>query len=101
MKYTLTSTDTTIEWGLTGSDRIAQNVLNIIRTKTSEVPFLRELGVNHAYTDSSIDYMRTQIANDIIEIINKYEDRAEILSVQITGIDVNGNAIIQVEAEVE
>lgn len=101
MKYTLTNTDTTIEWGLTGTERIAQNVLNIIRTKTTEVPFLRELGVNCNYVDAGIDYMRTQIANDIIEIINKYEPRAEILSVAITGIDVNGNAIIQVEMEVE
>lgn len=101
MKYIITNTDTGIEWGLKGSDRVAQNVLNIIRTRATEIPFLRELGINYDYIDSNIEYIRTNIVNDIIELINKYESRAEILSVDITGFDDNGNAIIKVEMEVE
>lgn len=101
MKYILTSNDTTISWGLTGNDRVAQNVLNIIRTKATEIPFLRELGISYNYIDSNVNYLRTHITNDIIELINKYESRAEILSVKIIGTDDNGNVIIQVEMEVE
>ena len=101
MKYTLRSNDTTIVWGLKGSDRIAQNVLNIIRTKATEVPFLRELGINYDYIDSGIEYIRTYISNDIIELINKYEDRAEVISAEVIDFEDNGNAIIQVEVEVE
>lgn len=101
MKYTITNNDTTINWGLKGNDRIAQNVLNIIRTRATEIPFLRELGINYDYLDANIGYLRTHITNDIIELINKYESRADVLSVEISGYDDNGNAIIQVEVEVE
>ena len=59
------------------------------------------MGINYDYIDSTIEYIRTHITNDIIELINKYEERAEILSVKIIGYEENGNAIIQVEMEVE
>lgn len=101
MKYVVLSNDKTISWGLTGSDRIAQNVLNIIRTRASEVPFLHDMGISYDYIDSNIEYVRTHITNDIIELIGKYESRAKILNVNITGFDDNGNAIIQVEMEVD
>lgn len=100
MVYTISTADTSIEWGLKGKERIVQNVHNILRTKKYEVPFMREMGIDTDYIDNVITYIQNNITNDVIELVEKYESRATVLSVNIDGADENGNAIIKVELEV-
>lgn len=100
MIYTVSTNDPNIEWGLTGKDRIVQNVLNILRTKKYEIPFMREMGIDTDYIDNVNTFLYNNITNDVIELIEKYEPRVTILKVDIKGQDENGNFIIDVEMEV-
>lgn len=100
MVYTVSTEDHNIEWGLTGKDRIAQNFLNILRTKKYEVPFLRGLGIDADYTDNTSTYIKNKITNDVIALAEAYEPRVTILNVTLKSQDENGNLIIEVEMEV-
>ena len=100
MVYTISTEDRSIEWGLTGKDRIAQNMLNLLRTKKFEVPFLREMGIDTDNIDNTVTYVQNNITNEVIELAEKYEPRVTILNVILKGQDDNGNLIIEVEMEV-
>jgi len=100
MVYTISTEDKNIEWGLTGKDRIVQNVLNLLRTKKYEVPFMREIGIDTDYIDNISTYVCNNIANDIIALVEEYEPSVTILNVNVKGQDDNGNLIIEVEMEV-
>lgn len=100
MVYTVSTADTSIEWGLTGKDRIVQNFLNLLRTRKYEVPFMREMGIDTDYIDNVSTYVYNNIANDVIALAEKYESRVKVLNVNVKGQDPNGNYIIEVELEV-
>ena len=100
MVYTISTEDRNIEWGLTGTERIIQNVLNILRTKKYEIPFMRDMGIDTDYIENTMDYVQNNITNDVIELAEKYETRVAILNVDIKGHDANGNLIIEIEMEV-
>lgn len=100
MIRTISSNDTTLEWGLTGEDRIIQNVLNLIRTRQYEVPFMRKLGVNPDVIDNTLPFIESEVENDIIELVDTYESRAKVLAVSIREVDDNGNFAYEVKVEV-
>ena len=97
MKYTVSSDSPDIQWGLTGEERIVQNVLNILRTKKHEVPFMRDFGVDPDNFDEDIDFIRANIMQDVTNEIKAYESRVEVLGVTLSGVDENNNLIITVE----
>ena len=98
--YKVSTADSTIEWGLTDEERIVQNVLNILRTRQSEVPFMREMGLNPDLIDNNVAYVGSGVESEVINLVNEYEPRATILSVDIESIDDDGQFTIQVELEV-
>lgn len=98
--YKVSTADSTIEWGLTDEERIVQNVLNILRTRQSEVPFMREMGLNPDFIDNNVAYVGSGVESEVINLVNEYEPRATILSVDIESIDDDGQFTIQVELEV-
>ena len=100
MIITVYSNDNTIDWGATGEERIAQNVRNILRTRIFEVPFMRDMGINPDFIDSSVSTMKTELAAHVTEVINTYEERATVVDVRIESCDENGDYIIAVDLEV-
>ena len=100
MRVTISSNDASLNWTATGDERIVQNVLNIIRTRMYEVPFMRDLGINEDFIDSNQDEMETDFTTHIREVINKYEPRANVVEVSVSACDENGNFVISVELEV-
>jgi len=100
MIVTVYSNDESIDWGATGAERIVQNVRNILRTRPYEVPFMRDLGINQDFTDSTLQKIESELATNITEIINIYEPRAKVLDVKIEPCDESGDYIIAVELEV-
>lgn len=100
MKYTVRSDSPDIRWGLTGEERIVQNVLNIVRTKKHEVPFMRAFGIDPDNFDEGVEFIRGNIMQDVINDVKAYEDRAEITAVELIGVDEEGSFIIEVEMEV-
>ena len=100
MIYTVRSTDDAIEWGLKGDDRIIQNVLNLIRTRIYEVPFMRHMGIDPDIIDNAMVYINQAITSDIIDLIEEYENRVTVLDLKINTIDNDGNVEIVVKLEV-
>lgn len=100
MIITVHSNDDTLDWGVTGSERIAQNVLNVLRTRNYEVPFMRGLGLNPDFIDTDLKTMQSDFANHVIEKIKEGEDRATVLDVRIVSVDENGEFVIAVDLEV-
>ena len=100
MVYKISTEDRSIEWGLKGNDRIVQNMLNILRTRKYEIPFMRDLGIDTDYMDNITSYVCNNLTNDVIELAEQYESRVTILNVNVKENDANGNIIIEVEMEV-
>lgn len=100
MIVTVSSNDVSLNWLATGEERIVQNVLNIIRTKQHEVPFMSGLGINHDYVDSTLSESKHDLISHVKSIIEAYEPRAKVNDVIIDSCDENGNYIISVELEV-
>lgn len=101
MIYTIRSDDTSIEWGLSGSEKIAQNVLNLVRTRRYEVPFMRQMGINPDYIDSPLQFIRAQLMQEITELVETYEERAKVLEVNFINTDGKGNTVFEVKVEVQ
>ena len=99
MAYKISTADTTIEWGLTGAERIVQNVLNVFRTKKHEVPFMRDMGIDPDYIDETNTYVYNNLTNELIDLAKKYEPRAIVTNINIERDD-NGNLIITADVEV-
>lgn len=100
MIITVSSNDSSLNWTATGNERIVQNVLNIIRTRTYEVPFMRDLGINEDYIDSRHGEMNTDFIGHVTEVINEYEPRANVVDARVSSCDENGDYIISVDLEV-
>lgn len=100
MIYTVRSDDTNLKWGLSGEERIVQNVLNIIRTRKYEVPFMRNLGINPDYLDNTLRFIRSQLSQEIMELVEIFENRASVAEVNFIDTDSNGNIIFEVKVEV-
>ena len=99
--YKISTADTSIEWGLSGKERILQNVLNLLRTRKYEVPFMREMGIDPDYIDNVVSYVFSNLENEVVQMVEEYEYRATVLNVEVGGYDDNGNLIIIAEVEVE
>lgn len=100
MVVTIYSNDKALNWGATGEERIVQNVLNILRTRHYEVPFMRGLGVNADFIDSEHNKVKSELVAHVTEVINTYEPRATVLDVSILSVDENGDYVYSVELEV-
>lgn len=100
MIVTVSSNETNLDWTATGDARIAQNVLNIIRTRMYEVPYMRYLGVNEDYIDSNHQEIKTDFIEHIREVINEYEPRANVVDIRVSSFDENGDYVISVDLEV-
>lgn len=100
MVYKISSADTDIEWGLEGNERIVQNVLNLLRTRQGEVPFMREMGLDPDFLDNNTDYVQTNIANEVVELIEEFEPRATVTNVYIENVTADSHFDIVVELEV-
>lgn len=99
-KLSLSTDNNNINWGVTGEERIVQNVRNILRTRPLEIPFMRDLGLDWSFTDSMPEKIKSELAARVTEVINTYEPRATVLSVDIEACDENGDYVIAVELEV-
>lgn len=100
MIVTVHSNDETINWQAKGAERIAQNVLNILRTRQFEVPFMRDLGINPDFLDSEPHSMTTDFVTHVTSVIEAGEPRATVRNVKVESGDENGAYVIAVELEV-
>lgn len=100
MIYTVSNNNTQLEWGITGEERIVQNVSNLIRTKKYEVPFMRNVGIDPDIVDNPAPIIKAMLYDDIVEMIETYESRAKVVEILFADIDENGNLEYEIRIEV-
>ena len=100
MIYTLSSRNTIINWDATDEERIAQNVLNLIRTRKREISFIPDAGLEPDNIDNLMNRIKQSIEYEVLELIENYENRAEVLSVTVDSVTEDGEMEIVVELEV-
>ena len=91
---------TNIDWTVKGTTKIAQNVLNLLKTFRYEVAYDRTLGMPKDYIDLPIDQAIPNVTAAVYELIRGKEPRANLLEFNFRGIDKGGNMLFEVVIEV-
>ena len=83
MQYEVYSNKNNINWNSKGKDRILQNVNNILNTIKYELPYDRLLGRDPDNLDKPLNKSRNKIIEETYELIDTYEPRAKVNSVDM------------------
>lgn len=75
-----------INWSASGDSRILQNVTNLLNTHAYEVGYMRLMGLSRKYIDAPANMIEGIIATEVIDIVERYEPRAKILDVNVSGV---------------
>ena len=90
----------TIDWNADGSNRIIQNIINLINTSKYEVAYRRTIGIDSSLLHNPADDVIAKITAEIIDTINNYEKRVTVKSVKFNGIDENGTISFKVVIDI-
>lgn len=97
-KYIISSKQP-INWSAKGHQRILQNITNLLNTFMYEVAYDRILGRNPKNIDKPQEQFVPSVIAETYEIIETYEPRATIKSVEI--INEDGENAIKVVVDIE
>lgn len=84
-----------LDWNATGIEQIKNNVLNIIRTRRGEVPYMPTLGLNPDYIDSPLLQNKASLEMEIRNQLALFEPNATLDSLNIIPSE-GGDYIIEV-----
>ncbi len=84
-----------VDWTASGIDQIKNNVLNILRTRKGEVPYMPEFGLNPDYIGTPLTQARAALIADVREQLKTYEPSATLDSLTVVP-DENGDYSIEV-----
>lgn len=88
-EHVVTSGNNRINFGAEGLDEILQNVRMIISTHEYSCPMQRSFAWSPSQLDGPINIVQAKTTAKIVEAINKYEPRAEVVKVTYDG-DMSG-----------
>lgn len=77
------SSGDTIDWNATGIEQIKNNVLNILRTRLGEVPYMPTLGLSFDYVDTPLTGAKAQLVAEIRRQLTQWQPDAMLDSLQI------------------
>lgn len=97
MRLSIHSGDT-LDWNAQGVEQLKNNVLNLLRTRKGEVPYLPCLGIDPDYLDLPGQAATAALAADIRQQLARYEPAATLVDLQLI-TDQSGDTVIQVEVE--
>lgn len=89
------STGDAIDWTATGIEQIKNNVLNILRTRLGEVPYMPTLGLSFDYVDTPLNGTKAALVSEIRQQLSKWEPDAMLDSLDVVR-DQNGDYQIEV-----
>lgn len=89
-----------IDFGATGVDEILQNVAFIMATAMMSCPLDREFGWDMTVIDTPINVAKARITAKLTEAINKFEPRALIESIEVTGDGLVGSLKPKVKVKI-
>lgn len=83
------------------AEAVLQNVRVIISTIRGEVPLDRNLGLTGSFLDKPINVARSLLVAEVLEALEAYEPRAQLVSAEIEiSADVPGKLIPIVEVKI-
>ncbi len=84
-------------------EEILQNVAIIILTPKFSVPLYRGFGLAGRFLDKSIAVAKTILTTEVLEAVEKYEPRAEIVSINFDINEKTGllNPVVEVDIKNE
>lgn len=89
-----------IDFGATGVDEILQNVAFIMATAMMSCPLDREFGWDMTVIDTPINIAKARITANLTEAINKFEPRALIESIEVSGDGMIGSLKPKVKVKI-
>lgn len=97
MEYEVTSNSNyKINWNATDTERVLQNVNNILNIIKNEIPYKREMGRDISNLDRAIINIKEILIEETFDLINKYEPRA-----RVEEVSVSDDKVIRVVIEVD
>lgn len=87
-----------IDWSLRGTDRIAQNVQNLLNTYRYEIPFHRTMGLPGSLVDRPVNVQAAEARVEIAQMIATYEPRANVKDIRFS-VDGDGSVVTEVVLE--
>lgn len=89
-----------IDFGATGVDEILQNVAFIMASAMMSCPLDREFGWDMTVIDTPINIAKARTTAKLTEAINKFEPRALIESIEVTGDGLVGSLKPKVKVKI-
>lgn len=89
-----------INWTSKGTNRVLQNVVNLLNLARYEVPYDRTRGLDLSTLDLPANEASEIIKADMIELIAEYEPRAAIVDADVS-FDNMGDVILKVVVEID
>ncbi|MFJ8100428.1 GPW/gp25 family protein [Lysinibacillus sp. NPDC096212] len=89
-----------IDFGATGVEEILQNVAFIMATAMMSCPLDRDFGWDMTVIDTPINIAKARITAKLTEAINKFEPRALIESIEVTGDGLVGSLKPKVKVKI-
>ena len=83
----------------TTAEEIAQNVRMLLGLRKYDVPLAREMGLSTDSMGKPITVAESLLYRDIVNLIEEYEPRAEVVSVEFESDNVTGFIMPIVEVE--
>lgn len=77
------SSGDTIDWNATGIEQIKNNVLNILRTRLGEVPYMPTLGLSFDYVDTPLTGAKAQLVAEIRQQLTQWQPDAMLDDLRI------------------
>ena len=74
-----------LNWNAKGSERVAQNVQNLIALRRYELPFYRRWGIDPAIIDDTEPSMRARAIAEACDVVSSGEPRAAIEGIFFDG----------------
>lgn len=100
MLYEIDSSNPDLNWRAAGEERILQNVLNLIRTFRYEVGYDRTRGISPQVIDKPLQEAVASYTSEIYRVVELYEPRATVKSVEFITSDSDGNLQFKVVVEI-
>lgn len=90
-----------INFGATGVEEVLQNVAFIMATEIMSCPLDREIGWDMTVIDKPINIAKARITANLTEAIHKFEPRAIIEAIEVTGDGLIGSLKPKVKVSVD
>ncbi|WP_068783206.1 GPW/gp25 family protein [Paenibacillus phocaensis] len=102
MQVTIISSESPdFDWVATGVDEVVQNVFTLLNTNIYEVAYERTMGLPGNLADMPLDEAIPATISRIYSLIEEFEPRAEVISVNFLGVsEEDGSLIFEVVIDV-